>query len=271
MEQHRAIPPGYMKIGQLAKMARISVRTLQYYDNEGLLSPSAESEGGFRLYSDKDVAKLTQILLMKQLGFTLKEIKSRLPSFDSPAEVIDALSAHATSIRGKIEALSKSLNEIEALKEEVAQINSVDFLKFTAILMNLQLKNRFYRAVKHFDDDLIMSMGERMTIEEAETLQGKINSCFEQLAKLKSKGVPPDNEKAQNICMEILRISLDITGGDMELMKKINEAVQKDASEEFVSLQNYMQKSMEAYAINQYETNGEDVALFEKLAEKMSD
>ena len=53
----RMIPPGYMTVGEVAKKMGVTVRTLQYYDREGLLSPSAESEGGRRLYADKDVIK----------------------------------------------------------------------------------------------------------------------------------------------------------------------------------------------------------------------
>lgn len=54
MAKYRAIPEGFMTVGELAKKMNVSVRTLQYYDKEGLLSPSAESEGGRRLYTDKD-------------------------------------------------------------------------------------------------------------------------------------------------------------------------------------------------------------------------
>ena len=46
MTKHRAIPHGFMTVGEVAKKAGVTVRTLQYYDKEGLLSPSAESEGG---------------------------------------------------------------------------------------------------------------------------------------------------------------------------------------------------------------------------------
>ena len=49
MEKYRAIPKGYMTIGEVAKKMGITVRTLQYYDKEGVLPPSAESEGGRRL------------------------------------------------------------------------------------------------------------------------------------------------------------------------------------------------------------------------------
>ena len=54
MNKYKAIPDGYMTVGEVAKKMDITVRTLQHYDKEGLLSPSAMSEGGRRLYTDKD-------------------------------------------------------------------------------------------------------------------------------------------------------------------------------------------------------------------------
>lgn len=54
MAKHRAIPPEFMTVSEMAKKMGVTVRTLQYYDKVGLLSPSAESEGGRRLYTDKD-------------------------------------------------------------------------------------------------------------------------------------------------------------------------------------------------------------------------
>ena len=141
MEKHRAIPDGYMKVGELAKKMGITVRTLQYYDKEGLLSPSSESEGGFRLYTDKDMVKLIQILTMKQLGLTLSDIKSRLVSLDAPDDMVHVLTEHETSIREKIETLSESLREIGALKAEVIQMKTMDFKKYATILLNLQMKS----------------------------------------------------------------------------------------------------------------------------------
>ena len=69
MTKYRAIPEGFMTVGELAKKMNVTVRTLQYYDKEGVLSPSAESEGGRRLYTDKDLVLLHQILSLKSLGF----------------------------------------------------------------------------------------------------------------------------------------------------------------------------------------------------------
>ena len=84
MKKHKAIPQGYMTIGEIAKKMNSTVRTLQYYDKEGVLSPSAESEGGRRLYTNKDIVKLHQIQSMKYLGFSLEDIKNRLIPLDTP-------------------------------------------------------------------------------------------------------------------------------------------------------------------------------------------
>ena len=53
MAKHRSIPLGFMTVGEAAKKIGVTVRTLQYYDKEGLLFPSAESKGGRRLHTDK--------------------------------------------------------------------------------------------------------------------------------------------------------------------------------------------------------------------------
>ena len=86
MEKHKAIPQGYMTVGEVAKKMGVTVRTLQYYDKEGLLSPSAESEGGRRLYTDKDLVTLHQIMSLKSLGFSLDDIKQRLIYLETPEQ-----------------------------------------------------------------------------------------------------------------------------------------------------------------------------------------
>src|SRR5699024_4985501 len=111
---------------------------------EGLLAPSAFSEGGRRLYTDKDLVRLHQILALKQLGFSLEAIKSQLSSLDTPDEVAEALEQQASAIREKISDLTESLREIEALKAEVLAMQSVDFQKYADIIVNLSMKNEFY-------------------------------------------------------------------------------------------------------------------------------
>lgn len=141
MENQRAIPQGYMTTGEVAKRMGVTVRTLQHYGREGLLAPSCISEGGRRLYTNKDVVKLHQILSLKHLGFSLSDIKSRLISLDKPAEVADILTEQAAIVQKKIEALSESLNALETLREEVLRMQSVDFLICNCYLLYVTEKD----------------------------------------------------------------------------------------------------------------------------------
>ena len=71
-------------ISQVAELTGISIRTLQYYDEIGLLKPSELTQSGYRLYNDEALQKLQQILFFKELGFKLKDINEILqkPDFD---------------------------------------------------------------------------------------------------------------------------------------------------------------------------------------------
>jgi MerR family copper efflux transcriptional regulator len=80
-------PATHMQIGQVAERTELSVRTLRHWEEAGLVTPSARTAGGFRLYTEGDVERLRTIRRMKPLGFTLDEMKQLLASLDVLAEV----------------------------------------------------------------------------------------------------------------------------------------------------------------------------------------
>ena len=71
-----------MTVNEVSKLTGVSVRTLQYYDKIGLLSPAAYTESGYRMYDETALERLQHILLFKELQFPLKEIKGILDSSD---------------------------------------------------------------------------------------------------------------------------------------------------------------------------------------------
>lgn len=73
-----------MTVKEVSKLSGVSVRTLQYYDSIGLLKPTDYTNAGYRLYTDKDLVRLQQIMLFKELEFTLADIKKIIdaPSFN---------------------------------------------------------------------------------------------------------------------------------------------------------------------------------------------
>lgn len=71
-------------VHEVSELAHVSVRTLHHYDRIGLLKPSARSKAGYRLYSDEDLVRLQQIMLLRELEFPLADIRAILdsPGFD---------------------------------------------------------------------------------------------------------------------------------------------------------------------------------------------
>lgn len=221
MEKYRAIPQGYMTVGEVAKKMDVTVRTLQYYDREGLLSPSCVSEGGRRLYTDRDIVKLHQILSLKHLGFSLDDIKNRLISLDTPAEIADALEEQAAAVRQKIETLSESLRELEALRAEVLQMQSVDFKKYADIIVNLQMKNDYYWLIKHFDDQTLDHIRRRFDRDSGTAFMNTFMQRQEEAIQLQNAGVPADSEQGQAFAKAYWDMTTEFTGGDMSMLANL--------------------------------------------------
>ena len=223
MAKYRAIPDGYMTVGEVAKKMGTTVRTLQYYDKEGLLSPSAESEGGRRLYTDKDLVTLHQILSLKSLGFSLDDIKRCLISLETPTEVATALTEQADSIREKIEQLTDSLTAIEQLKTEVLQMRTVNFKKYADIIVNLQIKNDSYYLIKRFDDDTLDHIRNQFDRESGLDFMDRFNCLSDEIVQLQKENVLPESEKCQQAVEEYWGLIMEFTNGDMSMLPKLME------------------------------------------------
>ena len=92
--------------GEFARKAGVSVRTIRYYDKQGILKPSHVSESGYRLYTDGDFGKLQKILTLKYLGFSLEEIQEISMNDSDQDFVRRSLELQMDLVRKKIESLT---------------------------------------------------------------------------------------------------------------------------------------------------------------------
>jgi DNA-binding transcriptional MerR regulator len=118
----------HMQIGEVAEQTGLSLRTIRYYEEVGLVTPSARTTGGFRLYSETDVARLRLVRRMKPLEFSLEEMKDVLTVLDG-LEVGDPLSEEHHQLVGRLEMYREvTAARVTALKEqlEVAEIFASD-------------------------------------------------------------------------------------------------------------------------------------------------
>jgi MerR family copper efflux transcriptional regulator len=99
-----------MQIGELAERAGLSLRTIRHYDDVGLLHPSARTDGGFRIYSERDYERLILIRQARALGFSLDEI----------ADLLDVLSRCTPDADGAVRELHVFLRDARARREAMA-------------------------------------------------------------------------------------------------------------------------------------------------------
>lgn len=238
MKVDRAIPQGYMTVGEVAEKMGVTVRTLQHYDKIGLFSPSAVSDGGRRLYTDKDIVRLHQILSLKHLGFSLDDIRDRLIPLETPADVAKILSEQEAMIREKLTDLTESLSKLEALRAEVLEMQSVDFKKYADIIVNLEMKNSFYWLIKHFDSETLDDIRTRFDRESSVVFLQKFQQLQEEAIRLREEKVSAESRRGLQFAKDYWELIMEFTGGDAAMLSKLMQMGQSDAfSEEWTQKQ----------------------------------
>lgn len=116
-----------MRIGEVAEQTSLSLRTLRHYEDIGLVIPSGRTDGGFRLYTDRDVARLLIVRRMKPLGYTLDEMSALLHVVDAlEREERADLRARLTEIREEARIRREKLAaQVDMADEFLARLDSL--------------------------------------------------------------------------------------------------------------------------------------------------
>lgn len=128
----------HMQIGEVAERTGLSLRTIRYYEEVGLVRPSARTKGGFRLYTEPDVARLNLVKRMKPLGFSLDETRDLLAALDAldetvvnrRADLVERLETYRSSAEQRCSELRAELATAEAfsadLRTEISRLRGAE-------------------------------------------------------------------------------------------------------------------------------------------------
>lgn len=117
---------GYYTTGEFAEKAHVTLRTIRWYDSKNLLKPSGYTEGGARLYTDADLAKLQQILLFKYLGFSLDDIREMIMTSGDEEYLLGSLDIQKKLVREKIEELNDVYQALDKTKDAIEKHHGKD-------------------------------------------------------------------------------------------------------------------------------------------------
>ncbi len=138
--------PGYYSSGQFARMAGVSVRTIRFYDKQNILKPSYVNPSGARFYTDSDLARLQQILLLKYLGFSLDDIKEMTIEDTDYHFLKNSLNLQKKLVQDRIEqmqlvesAIEDTVHAIEA-EHQIDWSHMLDLIHLTGMEKSLKLQ-----------------------------------------------------------------------------------------------------------------------------------
>ena len=180
-----------MTVKEVSELTGVSIRTLQYYDNIGLLKPAQYTESGYRLYDDTGLETLQQILLFRELEFPLKEIKKIINSSDFDKK--KALNQQIELLTLKKEHLENLISFARGLKEKGAK--QMDFSAFDTS----KIEEYSRKAKEQWGDTAAYKEYEQKAAgrskEENAFAAKEFMKLFEEFGKIKD--TDPASEKAQ--------------------------------------------------------------------------
>lgn len=207
---------------ELASLAGVTVRTLHHYDRLGLLKPSGRTQAGYRLYSDGDLARLEQILVLRALGLPLKQI----------SELLDRKTRGLRqTLRMQLWALEEKRRRIDMAIQAVAEAERVagsgrepDWEIFKNIFKVIEMQNNTDWMMRYYNDEARAKVEERKKLWSPE-LQEKVTKQWAGLiADIEAAvGEDPASAKAQALAERWQKLLEGFTGGDSQIQAGLNK------------------------------------------------
>lgn len=214
-------------IGQLSKQTGVTVRTLDYYDEINLITPSSKTSGGHRLYDDDDVMKLQQVLALKYMGFSLEQIKMSLR---------DSANTWQQSINEQIEMVHQEQERLNMLEKALQGISySIEFegeMNWSIVFNIIQL---FQKGPEHVfqphdehlsqeDIQKMMQFNNQMTEEDIEEWMSSIQAIQANI------DIDPASTKARELAERWMTLADNIFDHDEELLGNMWQSMEQKES-----------------------------------------
>ncbi len=214
---------GPWKIGTLARRTGLSVRTLHWYDEIGLLRPTRHTASGHRLYGDADVQRLQEIRSLRHLGFTLEEIRALLRRTGiSPSRVLrlhlaelGARIAQEQHLRRRLQRLADRLDAAEAVSVD-DMMNAIEEITMSEQYLTPEQMAEVQERGRKLGDAAIKAV-------EAEWPQ--------LIAKVKAemeKGTPVSDPRVQEMARRWKELVEQFTGGNKGIEKAVAQHYRDD-------------------------------------------
>jgi DNA-binding transcriptional MerR regulator len=224
------MPEQTWKVGELATRTGLTVRTLHHYDAIGLLCPSVRSgsnhDSGHRMYTAADVARLHQIVCLKQLGFSLEQIREYMTRADyDPRQVVRLHLGDVLRKAAELTAIAERLRGLAIVLDRTDAVSAEAFLETIEAMTMIE---------KYYTPEQLETLEKRRK-EGGAAMEEAIQKAPQMWADLHADvkaamdaGVPPTDPKAQALAKRWYDLVSAFTGGDPGIFQSLQKMYENE-------------------------------------------
>ncbi len=209
----------FWKVGDLADRTGVSIRSLHYYDEIGLLEPSHRTGSGHRLYGADDVVRLQQIKSLRQLGFSLEEVRKVLARPEYAP--IDVIQMHIGRLGERIDVQQKLRTRLTAIHDRLASKDRVSVEEFMETIKEI---GRIEQLEKYYTPEQTAYLTERrQTLGDDAVRQGEADwkTLIAEVKIEMNRGTDPTSGTVKELAKRWQALIQAFSGGDMGIEKSV--------------------------------------------------
>ncbi|MBX7220770.1 MAG: MerR family transcriptional regulator [Blastocatellia bacterium] len=195
---------------EFAQRAGTTVRTLHHYDRMGLLKPTGYTRAGFRLYGQADLIRLQQIVTLKFIGFSLKEIKQLLSR--NGMNLVDSLARQKQLIEEKRRHLDRAISALAYAEAILKEEKRTDWDAFHDIIEVINMQQDMKWVKSYYTEEQLADLAKRYDPELARKAEQDWKQLFADVEA--ALGEDPGSEKVQQLAARWEALITAFTGGD---------------------------------------------------------
>jgi DNA-binding transcriptional MerR regulator len=212
-----------MRVGELAKRTGLTVRTLRYYDEIGLLSPPRLPGSDYRQYGESEIRRLQQIASLRQLGFSLDEIREILTRPET--SVRQVIEMHLTRLNEQITLMEQLRWRLSAIDRGLKGNGSVTAEEF---LDTLEVMNRMEKYYTPEQLATLKARAEEIGDEHIREVEAEWPVLIAQVQAEYDAGTDPADPKVQALAQRWMELVREFTGGDPGITNSVNRMWQEE-------------------------------------------
>ncbi|MGE3801589.1 MAG: MerR family transcriptional regulator [Candidatus Kapaibacterium sp.] len=217
--------PG-VRIGRLAEQTGLSIRTLHWYDEIGLLKPTERTESGHRIYSREDVARLQQILSLRDLGFALEEIAECLD--DRLFDHYTVVRMHRIRLQRDLERTRQLCERLERLEHQLEQGDVVSSEEFIQTIESIIMTEKYYTKEQQ---EYLKNRYEEVGEERIQQVQKEWEELIAAARSEMEKGSDPMSQPVLEIARKWNALVDEFTGGNPGVTASLKQMYNEEGPE----------------------------------------